>query len=262
VSEPVTAALAEVDAVEIVAVDLGFRDSENQLDSLLGGLPEDVVRSCRVSPLAFPWRAGTDLLRAHATAAARSVSAQVKPGATLLGYCSGAAFTMSLAAALQDLGAKPAAVVLADPIRITPAFVDGQIMELAGRLGAVDGAAPGIAIGSAPGGMATETLSARVAEHFRPFAVEQVARLEPDAATVDGVVNSIIRWYVEWVCFLGAAIAVPDICLTAPVYVMGNASPDTVDSIVGALSTPQLYHRRDDDATISPLVADIYRRTV
>jgi hypothetical protein len=240
--------------VDILAVDLGFHQSGNQLDDLLAGLPIDTIRIRRLNPLPLSWRTGRDLLGLNAEGATEALQTQVGRRTVLVGYCAGAAFAMQLLAAFERTLSAPSALVLASPTLVTRASIDGEIDALICQLGG--GYSAHRLTAELPSGpVDAEVFSALVDRRLRPLAVEQAARLEVDPTTVSNVVEGIVGWYVDWTSFLFAALSVAEIRLNTPVYVVGEAEDGVIEWVRQVSPSVELLDRQDAPAAIADIVA-------
>src|SRR5438874_8223485 len=109
---------------QIVAVDFGSIGGGTPLSQSLGRIDSAARRVRVVNPLDASWRSDVDSLTAHAgTAAERLLTGGLDRHAVVVAQCTGALFGLTLAAFLTGSGASPAAVVLVDPLLVTPTFV-------------------------------------------------------------------------------------------------------------------------------------------
>ncbi|GLY02717.1 hypothetical protein [Actinoplanes sp. NBRC 101535] len=207
------------------------------MDELLSGVTDYVSRACVVDPLSLSWRSGTDLLARNARSVAESILDRVPARPILLGQCSGANFTISLAAALSDAGRPPGALLIVDPLQVTPELLGEEAAALVGRLGGDEELARAVVAGL-PGDASPSRLSAFLDEKFHTVAMQRVAGLDLDEETAKTVAHDIVGRYVDWLCFLAAQITTAARPVTAPTYLVGPLAAESLawlpDIVAGA----------------------------
>ena len=245
--------------IKVIAIDLGSRGNENQLDEFLAEVPGAATHVWRVNPLQHTWRTGANLLDDNAAAAAATIRHIVDGHTVVLGYCAGAAFTLRLAAALEATHRAPGAVVLAGPTPVTGSLINDEIDDLARRLGGGGGLAGELA-GLLPGdAIDPVALFTPLSDRLRALAAAQAADLGVPASALPGVVDGIVGWYVDWVCFLFAArSATADARVSVSVHVVGEVTSEASAWIHSTLTNTSIADPGETAASaVARIVGDV-----